>query len=242
MKNQYFGDIGDYGKYGLLRFLAQKGVSIAVNWYLTPDDDRSDGKFTSYLNSERYRPYDPALFDALRFSVCEQHRRDVHIMEEQDLIPDARYYSELLEYIPGQTSEERRQNRMAWHSRALRFCAGADLVFLDPDNGIREKEPPSPSATGKYVLLPELVDYYHSGQHLVYYCHKGRRTSSAWIQYKNLFRTRIPNAKMAGLTFHRGTQRSYIFALQEESAEEMTDLLHEFSETVWSDMFTIEDI
>ena len=34
MKNQYFGDIGDYGKYGLLRWLAGQGLSIAVNWYL----------------------------------------------------------------------------------------------------------------------------------------------------------------------------------------------------------------
>ena len=32
MKNQYFGDVGDYGKYGLLRFIAKRGVSIAVNW------------------------------------------------------------------------------------------------------------------------------------------------------------------------------------------------------------------
>ena len=35
MKNQYVGDIGDYGKYGLLRFLAEKGIRIGVNWYLT---------------------------------------------------------------------------------------------------------------------------------------------------------------------------------------------------------------
>ena len=38
MKNQYFGDVGDYGKYGLLRFIAKRGVTIAVNWYLTLDD------------------------------------------------------------------------------------------------------------------------------------------------------------------------------------------------------------
>ena len=30
MKNQYFGDIGDYGKYGLLKFLTQHDVKIAV--------------------------------------------------------------------------------------------------------------------------------------------------------------------------------------------------------------------
>ena len=30
MKNQYVGDIGDYGKYGLLRFLAKHGICIEV--------------------------------------------------------------------------------------------------------------------------------------------------------------------------------------------------------------------
>ncbi|MGN1142152.1 MAG: hypothetical protein ACI4TF_13195 [Oliverpabstia sp.] len=36
LKNQYFGDVGDYGKYGLLRFLVNNGISIAINWYLSP--------------------------------------------------------------------------------------------------------------------------------------------------------------------------------------------------------------
>ena len=38
MKNQYVGDIGDYGKYGLLRFLSNRGIKIGINWYLTKDD------------------------------------------------------------------------------------------------------------------------------------------------------------------------------------------------------------
>jgi hypothetical protein len=46
MKNQYFGDVGDYGKYGLLRFLAGNNIKIAVNWYLTPDDGSNDGNIS----------------------------------------------------------------------------------------------------------------------------------------------------------------------------------------------------
>ena len=30
MKNQYFGDTGDYGKYGLLKILVQHDVKLAV--------------------------------------------------------------------------------------------------------------------------------------------------------------------------------------------------------------------
>ena len=38
MQNRYTGDIGDFGKLGLLRQLRQTGLSIGVNWYLTPDE------------------------------------------------------------------------------------------------------------------------------------------------------------------------------------------------------------
>ena len=58
MQNRYVGDIGDFGKYGLLRSLC--GVSEILNshhsprlgvvWYLYPDESHdSDGKYTGYL-------------------------------------------------------------------------------------------------------------------------------------------------------------------------------------------------
>ncbi len=44
MKNQYFGDINDYRKYGLLRsVLAASRMSLFVAWMLTEDDGSSDG-------------------------------------------------------------------------------------------------------------------------------------------------------------------------------------------------------
>ena len=35
MQNRYTGDIGDFGKLGLLRQLSRTGLSIGVNWYRT---------------------------------------------------------------------------------------------------------------------------------------------------------------------------------------------------------------
>ncbi|HEX8408058.1 MAG TPA: hypothetical protein VF883_04300 [Thermoanaerobaculia bacterium] len=43
MKNQYFGDVNDYVKYGMLRAFAQE-VSVAVVWMMTPDDGSTDGR------------------------------------------------------------------------------------------------------------------------------------------------------------------------------------------------------
>ena len=72
MKNQYVGDIGDYGKYGLLRFLAGHGIKIGINWYLTENDRSADGKFTDYLKRPEERIYDPVLFDVLK--ECQHDR------------------------------------------------------------------------------------------------------------------------------------------------------------------------
>jgi hypothetical protein len=73
LKNQYFGDINDYRKYGLLRLLAGVGgLRIGVAWMLTPDDGCSDGGKTGYVkHPEQWRESDPALFRFLAKAVGE---------------------------------------------------------------------------------------------------------------------------------------------------------------------------
>jgi len=67
MKNQYFGDIHDYRKYGLIRILSDKGsIRTGICWMLTPNDTRTDGKFKDYLaKPEKYKKYDSDLYDFL---------------------------------------------------------------------------------------------------------------------------------------------------------------------------------
>lgn len=71
MKNQYFGDINDYRKYGLLRILADSGkLKIGICWMLTSDDKRSDGRRISYLQSpSKWSDYDKDLFEQLKDCV-----------------------------------------------------------------------------------------------------------------------------------------------------------------------------
>ncbi len=50
MKDQYFGDVNDFLKYGLLRALvARDKLSLGVSWMLTPSNGGTDGKFLEYL-------------------------------------------------------------------------------------------------------------------------------------------------------------------------------------------------
>jgi len=43
VKNQYFADINDYLKYGILRAIANSKLKICLCWMLTEDDNRNDG-------------------------------------------------------------------------------------------------------------------------------------------------------------------------------------------------------
>ncbi len=49
MKDQYFGDFGDYQKISLLKKLKTTGLTITAYWMKTKDDQSTDGKHITYL-------------------------------------------------------------------------------------------------------------------------------------------------------------------------------------------------
>ena len=137
MQDRYTGDIGDYGKLGMLRCLAAAGLRVGVNWYRTPDEDHNeDGKFIQYVQASgqtSYRPYDPPLWDALAQIVNSGQRR-VESLETPDIL-DAVFYNEPLDFRKV-SFLEREGKRADWHRRALAALNGCELVFVDPDNGL----------------------------------------------------------------------------------------------------------
>ena len=228
MKNQYFGDVGDYGKYAMLRYLANDGIKIAVNWYLTPDDGSNDGKFTSYLEKGDMSSYDKPLFELLREMVAKDER-SIDAFEKADVIKEAVYYSEML--------SEAKDQRKEWHQNALKACADAELVFLDPDNGLTESK--APKGANKFCFPEEIADYYHAGQNVVYYCQKARRTYDQWEAVKGLMQKYLPDCKIFVITYHKGTQRSYIFVLHKEDYRRYATLMTQFCRK-WFRIFTEE--
>lgn len=158
MKNQYFADITDYRNYGLLRILADGGaLRTAVCWMLTPDDGRSDGGFTRYLSQpERFRRYDPPLFDLLAASLAPGEERSVRALARHGVIPGAVYFEQPLTDEPAE--------REAYFASFLRSAAGCDLVFFDPDNGMQVHSVPwGRRRSSKYLYWHELAAAYHAG-------------------------------------------------------------------------------
>ena len=120
MKNQYFGDVGDYGKYGLLRFIAKRGVTIAVNGYLTPDDQSNEGHIRGYLTNDRDRKYDPELFDVLR-EMSIHKEKNVGRFAEREMIPGTIYFDSIVQPQLSDSTlsvTDKRLARERWHQQA----------------------------------------------------------------------------------------------------------------------------
>lgn len=169
MQDNYVGDIGDYGKYGMLRTICAEKLSLAVNWYkVVPRKvgKQNDGKYTDYLsNPNLYRDYDPALFDSLNSIVNKERDRRIERIEAENLF-HARFFSKPLI-----------ANRTDWHNAALMQTIGADVVFLDPDNGLETANMyRKGTISEKHVKWQELKDYYNRGQNVILYQHRPQMT------------------------------------------------------------------
>lgn len=199
MQDRYAGDIGDYGKFGMLRALAAKGLSIGVNWYLldTPQQELSvnDG---GKLIPSGVDSCDSELAKALR-SVSLSPERSVRLIEDANLIPGACYYSSRLSV----------GNRAAWHADALSALAGTALVFLDPDNGLLVKSVGRRSAKSpKYAFYEEVARYIARGQSVVVYNHRSRKKRDVYFgEICAKLKAEVPRA--CDITFPKGSVRDY---------------------------------
>ncbi|MCY3690859.1 MAG: hypothetical protein OXI54_03845 [Chloroflexota bacterium] len=148
MRDQFVADVGDFGKYGLLRRLCgitdpetlEADLRLGVVWYMTPDDpDDTAGRFTGYLahTKQKYLEYhdcDPGLWHDLQTLV--PHRRCVGCIEKSAILPADTIYFGLSLHNAGWNNNavNNREVRARWWRSALDGMADADVVFLDPDN------------------------------------------------------------------------------------------------------------
>ncbi len=243
MQNQYVGDIGDFGKYGLLRALAGEPLRLGVAWYLFPDEkDRPDGKFTDYLckSISKHRGLsecDTDLYRELRQIVMAENNRTVARVQESGLLPkDTVYHGQALSFPNGESQPSRRVKREAWLNAVLESTKTADVVFVDPDNGITEKPIEFRKHGPKYVFMEDLKRFYERGKSLVVYHHMGRQ-GTAMEQISRVAgrlkeRLSLPREPWA-LWYHRGTARVYFVVPRDEHRTELEKRLQGFYDSPW---------
>ena len=97
------------------------------------------------------------------------------MIERVQLLPGASYYSKL---VP-----DRRRERDIWFSELLTTAQDADLVFLDPDNGIEiESMPIGRKKSSKYVAWSEIKELWRADCSVLIYQHFPRKPREAFAQ------------------------------------------------------------
>ena len=241
MQDRYAGDVGDFGKIGMLRCIEQSGLTVGVNWYLVEDESHNlDGKHVGYLNDNKFADLDEELRKALD-SLITNHNRSVQHIEELKLLQSDMYYHELLKPVLSSF----RENRLNWHQNGLESLCDCDLVFLDPDNGLLPKSVSSGSGKSiKYVLPEEIIDYYNSGHSVVFYSHRTREPLVTYLhRFDELFNSvRMNGATILGISFRRGTVRDYFFILQNDHKEKVICGIDKLLQSGWKQHFEMIDM
>lgn len=117
MQNRYTGDIGDFSKLGLLRALQAAGLSVGLNWYLTPDETHnSDGRHVNYLYQDEYRKCDEELWLGLK-AIVGGETREVRYMENESILP-ATFFSDCIDFR-GKKKAEGIERRAEWFAKSL---------------------------------------------------------------------------------------------------------------------------
>lgn len=183
MQDRYSGDVGDFGKFGLLRHLLNgTKYHLGINWYLYPNEKHNeDGKFIRYLTNPQYRQCDVELHQKLKSVVS--NTRCINALENAQLFNcETSYFSNAVDFypdFPDQTKankEKRLLLRTEWQSKAISALSDSNVLFLDPDNGLEIDSCKSlnQKKSGKFAYFNEINKFHKGKAFTVIYHHLNR--------------------------------------------------------------------
>lgn len=180
MQDRYSADIGDFGKFQMLRYLfTNTRYSLAQVWFLYPDESHNnDGMYVNYF--QKVEGFDKELEASFKNIIKEN--RSVKALENANLLKNIKYFNDIIE------KDKDLEFRKNWFKKALNFSKNSDFIFTDSDNGIATKcqkvnktmeilkydKFKNRSKSGKYIFLDEIKDLYENSQCLVVYHHLNR--------------------------------------------------------------------
>ncbi len=240
MQNRYAGDVGDFGKFLLLRYLLSDPKNrLGVIWYLFPDESHNDdGRHVDYSTNRAFRCCDDDLCEKL--SEIVRGHRSVTALEKAGLLPgNTVYFSEPLDFhlkYPSQREKdkgEREANRKRWLRRAALKVSGCNVIFLDPDNGL---EIPSCSKisqlkAGKFTYYSEVSILTKDKDVTVIYHHLNRNGT-----HENQIRARVdqlrehvnPSGKIFALRYWPYSPRAYFILTDKHEQRGMAERFSSF--------------
>jgi hypothetical protein len=230
VQDRYAGDLGDYLKFGLLRSLVPADspvppLRLGVVWYRTLDEaHNADGKHVAYLrpghrSAALLSRLDPDLYQRLAGLVTSRQRSTAALAKAGVLPAGTCFFSDPLDFTglpPGPAGRAARQGwRHAWLERALAATAACQLIFADPDNGIRpagHREPAHRVRAAKHAYLNELAAFARRGQSLIVYHHADRSAPAAQQAHRRLadLTREVPVQPVAAVRASRGSTRLFL--------------------------------
>jgi hypothetical protein len=250
MQNRYAGDVGDFGKFGLLNkiFDAPKW-KIGVVWYLYPDENHNDdGRYIEYLSKKEFIWCNENLADKLS-KVVRSGRRNVKELERVGVLKsNTVYFDECLDFyhrFPGQTKKNkniRLKLRKKWLAKAIEMTSACNVLFVDPDNGIEISSCPklNQSKSGKYIYYSEIerlfqykdvmVIYHHLNRHKNHGSHREQIERRA----KELKMKNTSNFKVFAIRFKPYSPRAYFILCRHSCETEIRNNLNDFLHSPWS--------
>jgi hypothetical protein len=230
VQNRFIGDIGDFGKYGMLICIGKAGYRIGVNWYLTDNGEDSAGNLTDYLQEDNpaYLICDEDLYKQLYNIVYILKDRSVKRIEQSSLLPENTVY-----YSANLKSEKNYRTR--WFQDSLIHLSQCPILFLDPDNNILlnntgYKYDPEGSL---YTFPSEIEAYYRQGQSIIVYNHLNR--DPKFFRRFDFLKT-VPvfeGARVFLLRFNRKQVRYYLFLLRPEHSLAIEKMVDQMLEGPW---------
>ena len=243
MQNRYVGDIGDFGKYALLRALCDGSPSLklGVVWYLyTPKNENpKDGDKTEYPNLAEC---DEKLYKKLQGIVDSTRRNIVSIRRERVLPPTTAFYERELNFPSCPGREVREAHRERWLEAAKKKTEGCNIIFLDPDNGLEVKSVRSYYKKGpKYVFLEEIEPYIARKQSVVIYQHLSRQgTATEQVRRRREQLWKLPGVfDIFALRYHRGTGRVFFVLASRKHSKILRAQTDRLLEGLWAKHFQL---
>ncbi len=227
MRNEWVGDIGDFGKYGLLRCLCgvtdpqpDNPLRLGVVWCLNKTN-------TMPPNYQHLKNCDSELLGKLTDIVAKDNRTVTTIMNGDILPCNTLYYANPL---PNPCYPEERRE---WFKKAQAETKCAEIVYFDPDNGIAHDS--TKRTSRKHIFPDELKPFYKRGQSLIIYHHIARGETAA-TQINNLscrLIQKLHPAQLWALRYHRGTARVYFIVAHPDHKDRIATRLEAFCQSAW---------